>query len=114
MKSITLLSAYLFLIAAIILGIASNGYLKATEGFTKLIPALFCIISIIACLFCLSKTMTILPVGFTYATYGGLTISAVTIFGILKYNQTPNIYSIIGIGLIIIGVIMVNYLGKLS
>ena len=38
-----------------------------------------------------SKAMTIIPVGFTYATYGALTITAVTLFGIFKYNQTPNI-----------------------
>ena len=58
--------------------------------------------------------MNIIPVGFTYATYGGLTITAVTIFGIIKYNQLPNIYGTIGIVLIIIGVILVNYLGKVS
>ena len=58
--------------------------------------------------------MNIIPVGFTYATYGGLTITAVTIFGILKYNQLPNIYGTIGIVLIIVGVILVNYLGKVS
>ena len=58
--------------------------------------------------------MNIIPVGFTYATYGGLTITAVTIFGILKYNQLPNIYGTIGIILIITGVILVNYLGKVS
>jgi len=32
----------------------------------------------------------------------------------LKYNQIPNIYGTIGIILIIIGVVMVNYLGKLN
>ena len=56
--------------------------------------------------------MAIIPVGFTYATYGGLTITAVTIFGIFKYNQTPNIFGVIGISLIIIGVILLNTLGK--
>jgi hypothetical protein len=39
---------------------------------------------------------------------------AVTLFGIIKYNQLPNIYGAIGIILIIIGVILVNYLGKVS
>jgi small multidrug resistance pump len=58
--------------------------------------------------------MTVIPVGFTYATYGGLTITAVTLFGIIKYNQMPNIYGIVGISLIIIGVILVNYLGKIK
>ena len=105
-------SSYIFLILAIILGITSNGFLKATEGFINIYPTIFCIITIVACIFCLSKAMTIIPVGFTYATYGGLTITAVTIFGVIKYNQTPNLYAVLGISLIIIGVILLNTMGK--
>jgi small multidrug resistance pump len=108
------ISGYLYLLFAVILGITSNGFLKTTNGFTNLIPTIFCIISIVLCIFCLSKVMIMIPVGFAYATYGGLTITAVTIFGILKYNQLPNIYGTIGIIFIIIGVILVNYLGKVS
>ena len=107
-------SGYIFLFLAIILGICPNGFLKTTNGFTNIFPTIFCVTSIVLCLFCLSKAMNIIPVGFTYATYGGLTITAVTIFGILKYNQLPNIYGAIGIILIIVGVILVNYLGKVS
>ena len=114
MKSISLISGYLFLISAIITGIAANGYLKTTEGFTKVNPTIFCIISIVICIFCISKAMTVIPVGFTYATYGALTITAVTLFGIYKYNQTPNIYGTIGIVLIILGVILLNSLGKIK
>ena len=110
----TNLSGYIFLILAIILGITSNGFLKSTNGFANLGPTIFCAISIVACIFCLSKAMNVIPVGFTYATYGGLTITAVTLFGVFKYNQIPNLYGIIGIALIIIGVILVNYLGKVS
>ena len=107
-------SGYIFLLLAIVLGIASNGFLKSTNGFTILAPTIFCIISIIACIFCLSKAMNVIPVGFTYATYGGLTITAVTLFGVFKYQQIPNLYGIIGISLIIIGVILLNTLGKTS
>ena len=114
MKNLSLFSGYIFLIAAIVTGIAANGYLKMTEGFTKLSPTIFCVTSIIACLFCLSKAMSVIPVGFTYATYGALTITAVTLFGIFKYQQTPNIYGILGIGFIIVGVILLNTLGKLK
>ena len=114
MKSISLISGYLFLISAIITGIAANGYLKTTEGFSKLNPTIFCIINIVVCIFCISKAMTVIPVGFTYATYGALTITAVTLFGIFKYNQTPNIYGTIGIVFIILGVIFLNTLGKVK
>jgi len=114
MKSITLLSGYIYLVLAIITGIASNGFLKTTEGFSKISPTIFCVTSIVVCLFCISKAMTIIPVGFTYATYGALTITAVTLFGIFKYNQTPNIYGTIGLVLIVAGVMLLNLFGKVK
>ena len=108
----TNLSGYIFLLLAIILGTSSNGLLKSTNGFTVVSPTIFCILSIIACIFCLSKAMDIIPVGFAYATYGGLTITAVSLFAVFKYNQIPNFYGVIGITLIIIGVVLLNTLGK--
>ena len=102
------------MILGIVTGIASNGFLKTTEGFTRLNPTIFCLASIIICLFCLSKAMTIIPVGFTYATYGALTITAVTLFGIFKYNQIPNLYGTIGLVLIISGVILLNLFGRIK
>ena len=114
MKSISLLSGYIYLVFAIVTGIASNGFLKTTEGFTKLNPTIFCVSSIIICLFCISKAMTVIPVGFTYATYGALTITAVTLFGIFKYNQTPNLYGTLGLIFIIIGVVLLNIFGKVK
>ena len=110
----SLFSGYIYLILAIFTGIASNGFLKTTDGFSKLNPTIFCILSIVVCIFCISKAMTVIPVGFTYATYGALTITAVTLFGIFKYNQTPNIYGAIGIVLIFLGVILLNTLGKVK
>ncbi len=107
-------SGYVYLFLAIILGISANGFLKTTNGFTNIFPTVFCVVSIVICLFCLSKAMNIIPVSFTYATYGGLTITAVTVFGIIKYNQFPNILGLIGLVLIVIGVIMVNYFGKIN
>ena len=114
MKSISLFSGYIYLILAIVTGIASNGFLKTTESFTKLTPTIFCITSIVVCIFCLSRAMTIIPVGFTYATYGALTITAVTLFGIFKYNQTPNLFGVLGLILIISGVIILNTFGKVK
>ena len=110
----TNLSGYIYLLLTIILGIASNGFLKSTNGFTSIVPTIFCIITIIMAIFFMAKAMSIIPVGFTYATYGGLTITAVTLFGVFKYNQTPNLFGVIGITLIIIGVILLNTLGKTS
>ena len=68
-----MISGYIYLALAIIFGVLSSGYLKTTDNFTNLIPTIFCILTIISCIYCLSKTMNILPVGFAYASYGGLT-----------------------------------------
>ena len=107
-------SGYIYLFLAIILGISANGFLKTTNGFTNIFPTIFCIISIVLCIFCLSKAMTVIPVGFTYATYGSLTITAMTVFGILKYNQTPNLFGALGLLFIIAGVILLNIFGKVK
>ena len=109
-----LLVAYFFLFSGVVLGSTANSLLKLTEGFTKPLLSIFCSVFIILAIYCLSKAMTVIPAGFTYATYGGLTITAVTLFGMFKYNQVPNIYGIIGLLFIIAGVILVNYFGRIS
>ena len=108
------LYGYLFLAIGISCGIAANSFAKVSEGFSKINPSILCIIFMIVTMFCIAKAMQALPVGFAYATYSGLTVTGVVLFGLLKYNQIPNIYGLIGIILIIIGVVMVNYLGKLN
>ena len=65
-------------------------------------------------MFCMAKAMHVLPVGFAYSTYSGLTVTGVVLFALFKYNQVPNTYGIIGVFFIIIGVVMVNYLGRLN
>ena len=105
-------SGYIFLTLGILTGISANSFAKISDGFTKLNPTIACLIFMCVCMFSLSKAMSVIPVGFTYATYGGLTITAIAVFGIIKYNQMPNIYGIIGIALIIIGVILLNTYGK--
>ena len=103
---------YIILAIGISTGIAANSFAKISDGFSKLTPTVACLFLMCICMFSLSKAMSVIPVGFTYATYGGLTITAIALFGLIKYNQMPNIYGIIGIALIVIGVILLNTLGK--
>ena len=56
--------------------------------------------------------MKVIPVGITYASFAGLCIIATVLVGIFKFNQIPNLYTNIGLVLIIAGVIMVNLIGK--
>ena len=105
-------TAYIILIIAVILGTASNGFAKSAQGFTLLIPSVVTAITIVLCMFSLSLVMKVIPVGITYASFAGLCIVATVLVGIVKFNQIPNLYTIVGLGLIIAGVLMVNLIGK--
>ena len=105
-------SAYIILIIAVALGTAANGFAKGAQGFTLLIPSIMTAITIVLCMFTLSLVMKVIPVGITYASFAGLCIIATVLVGVFKFNQIPNLYTIIGLGLIITGVLMVNLIGK--
>ena len=106
------ISAYIILIIAVVLGTASNGFAKSAQGFTLLIPSIMTAITIVLCMFTLSIVMKTIPVGITYASFAGLCIIATVLVGVFKFNQIPNLYTIIGLGLIISGVLMVNLIAK--
>ena len=102
------LTAYIILIVAVVLGTASNGFAKGAQGFTLLIPSVLTAITIVGCMYTLSLVMKTIPVGITYASFAGLCIIATTVVGIYKFNQLLDLYTIVGLTLIIAGVIMVN------
>ena len=107
-----MLNAYLFLFAAVLFGTASNVFAKEANGFSKFLPSLASIITIFLCMYFLSQVMKYISASYTYATFAGLCIVATTIIGIIRFNQWPNFYAFIGLILIIIGVSLVNLLGK--
>ena len=105
-------TAYIILIIAVALGTASNGFAKSAQGFTMLIPSVLTAITIVGCMYTLSLVMKTIPVGITYASFAGLCIIATSLVGIYKFNQMPDLYTMIGLALIITGVLIVNLLGK--
>ena len=94
------------------MGTTSNTFAKSAEGFTLWIPSIITAITIVLCMYSLSHVMKAIPVGVTYASFAGLTIIATATVGVIKFGQIPNLYTIIGLGLIIAGVLMVNLIGK--
>ena len=106
--------AYIFLVLAIAFEVLSTSFLKDTNGFTRLYPSLVVIVSLCICLFLMSHSMKFIPVGIVYASWAGLGIVAITIIAVLKYNQMPNIPTMIGIALIVIGVVVVNLMNDID
>ena len=108
----SLATSYLFLVLAVVLGVTSNSFAKSAEGFTLLFPSIITALTIILCMYALSLVMKNIPMGITYASFAGLTIIATVVVGIIRFNQVPNLYSLIGLAFIIVGVLMVNLLGN--
>jgi small multidrug resistance pump len=90
--------------------VTSNSFAKSAEGFTLLFPSIITGITIVACMYALSMVMKNIPMGITYASFAGLTIIATVVVGIFRFDQMPNLYSIIGLAFIIVGVLMVNFM----
>ena len=103
-------TSYLYLILAVFLGVTSNSFAKSAGGFTLIVPSVITAVTIVLCMYALSMVMKTIPMGITYASFAGLAIIATVVVGVVKYNQIPNFYTIIGLCFIIIGVLMVNLL----
>ena len=108
----SLATSYGFLILAVVLGVTSNSFAKSAEGFTLLFPSIITGITIVLCMYALSMVMKNIPMGITYASFAGLTIISTVIVGVIRFNQMPDFFTIIGLILIISGVLIVNLLGK--
>ena len=106
--------AYILLAFAIILEITGTSLVKDTQGFTRWIPTTICLVTICLSYYFMSHVVNFIPVGITYATWSGLGIAAITVIGIYKYNQVPNIPTIIGLIFIIVGVIIVNTMNNIK
>jgi len=106
--------AYIFLILAIAFEVLATSFLKDTNGFTNLYPSLIVIIALCICLFLMSHTMQFIPVGIVYASWAAGGIVGITIIAAIKYNQIPNIPTLIGLSLIVVGVVIVHLMNDID
>ena len=106
--------AYIFLFIAIIFELISTSTLKDTYGFTRLYPSTIVIVALCICLYLMSHSMKFIPVGIVYASWAGLGIVGITIIAVIKYKQIPNIPTIIGLSLIVIGVVVVHLMNDID
>ncbi|EGQ1477230.1 quaternary ammonium compound efflux SMR transporter QacG [Staphylococcus aureus] len=103
---------YLYLFISIATEIIGTSFLKTSEGFTKLWPTLGTLLSFGICFYFLSLTVKFLPLNITYATWAGLGLVLTTIISVIVFKENVNLISIISIGLIVIGVVLLNVFGE--
>lgn len=103
---------YLNLTLAILFEVIATSALKASEGFTRLVPSLIVVAGYCATFYFLSIVLKTIPVGVAYAIWCSLGIVLVTLSGIFLYDQVPDFPAIIGMSMIIFGVIVINCFSK--
>ncbi len=104
--------AYIYLSIAIISEVIATSALKASEEFSKPIPSLIVIIGFLSALYFMTLTLRTIPIGITYAIWSGLGIVLVSLVAFVLYKETPDIPAIIGMGLIVLGVVVINVFSK--
>lgn len=99
---------WLILAVAIIAEVIATSALKASDGFSRLIPSLLVVLGYAVAFYCLSLTLKVIPVGITYAIWSGVGVVLVSLAGWLIFGQRLDLASILGISLIVAGVIVLN------
>lgn len=99
---------YLYLTVAIIAEVAATSALKASEGFSRLVPSLVVILGYGTAFYLLTLVLRFIPVGITYALWSGLGIMLVTVVGAYLYKEIPDAPAMVGMAFIVAGVLIIN------
>lgn len=102
------LITYGSLVVAIALEVVGTTLLQQSQQFTRLLPTLGMALCYGAAFYFLSITLRVLPVGVAYAIWSGLGVVLISLVGLVVFRQTLDLAAIIGLGLIIAGVAVVN------
>lgn len=105
---------YIYLAIAIVGEVLGTSALKSSEGFTRLAPSLGAMAGYAVAFYFLSITLKTLPVGVAYAMWSGIGIVLVAAVGTLVFGQKIDLWGAVGMGLIVAGVIVLNFLSRMS
>ena len=100
--------AYIFMFVAIFCEVAGTLLLPSTQNFTRLIPTTIAAVCYLSALYCLTHVLDKIPIAIVYATWSGLGIFTIALFGYIFFKQSLSWQAILGLFLIVAGVILVN------
>ncbi|WP_408222669.1 DMT family transporter [Paraburkholderia sediminicola] len=105
---------YALLAIAIVAEVIATSAMRASEGFSRIVPATVVVIGYGIAFYCLSLTLKSIPVGIVYAVWSGAGIVLITLVAVVMYRQVPDLPALIGLGLIIAGVAVLNIFSKMQ
>jgi small multidrug resistance pump len=106
------MNAWLSLGLAIVAEVIATSALKASDGFSHLLPSIVVIAGYGVAFFCLSLTLRQIPLGIAYAVWSGAGTALIAVIGVVAYRQKLDMAAVIGIGLIVAGVLVLNLFSK--
>jgi len=103
---------WLYLAIAIISEVIATSALKAADGFTRWGPSVLVVVGYASAFYFLSLTLRSIPLGIVYAIWAGVGIALIALVGWVVYHQSLDLWALLGIGLIVAGVIVLNVFSK--
>ncbi|HKT66884.1 MAG TPA: multidrug efflux SMR transporter [Burkholderia sp.] len=108
------LPGFAWLAIAIVAEVIGTSALRAADGFTRFWPSVLVVAGYGTAFYCLSLTLRTMPVGIIYAVWSGAGIVLITLVAMLLYRQVPDLPAVIGLGLIVAGVVVLNLFSKMQ
>ncbi|TAM03753.1 MAG: multidrug efflux SMR transporter [Paraburkholderia sp.] len=107
-------SPWSWLVIAIIAEVIATSALRASDSFTRIVPSAIVIVGYALAFYGLSVTLKSLPVGIVYAVWSGVGIVLITLVAMALYRQIPDLPAVLGLGLIVAGVVVLNLFSKME
>lgn len=108
----TAVSTYVYLGTAIVAEVIATSALKACDGFTRMVPTAMTLVFYLVAFWFLSLTLKAMPTGIVYGIWSGVGIVLICAVSWIWFKQALDFPALVGLGLIILGVIVVNMFSK--
>lgn len=106
--------SYAYLAIAIVAEVVGTSALKASEEFTRLVPSIVVVVGYAVAFFFLSLTLRTIPVGISYAIWAGAGVALIVAASAILFRQIPDVPALVGVGLIVAGVVVVNTMSNMT
>ena len=105
---------WLFLTVAILSEVCGSSMLKLSDGFSKLWPSVGVVVSFSVCFWAFSIALKTMPLGTAYAIWAGIGLVLTALISVVFFGQKPDFIGIVSIGLILLGVVLLNTMSHMS
>jgi small multidrug resistance pump len=108
------MKSWIFLSVAILTEVVATSALKASDGFSRIMPSIVVIVGYVLSFYFLSLALKTIPVGVAYATWAGLGMVLITVIAWVMYGQKLDLGALVVMTLILVGVVVMNLFSSVT